>query len=377
VSPELQVVLIAAASSGGVGLLGALLLRVSKRGSLRWTLLLLGVVAVAAMVAGVVATARAMFLSQHDLGVVEVVCGVTAAVTLGTCWLVSRWISAASAALGRAVRSLDVEHGQYQAAPNSLGAELDAVSRALAETSERLAASRERERTLEASRRELVAWVSHDLRTPLAGLRAMSEALEDGLVDDPGRYHRQLRVEVDRLAGMVDDLFELSRIQSGALRLSLTEVAVDDLISDALAGAEPLASNRGVRLTGASGAPLLIAADAGEMSRVLANLLFNAIRHTPADGSVRVVATADRPSGDVVVTVADECGGIPDADLPRVFEPAWRGTHARTPGPNGGAGLGLAIVRGIVEAHRGAVRVANIAGGCEFELRLPALHAQA
>src|SRR5207253_6633093 len=118
-------------------------------------------------------------------------------------------------------------------------AELDGLRRELTTTADRLAESRERERALERSRRELVAWVSHDLRTPLAGLRAMAEALEDGVATDPARYHHRIRVEADRLAALVDDLFELSRIQAGALRLTLERVPVADVVSDALASAQP------------------------------------------------------------------------------------------------------------------------------------------
>ncbi|MGW7330804.1 sensor histidine kinase, partial [Streptomyces sp. NPDC054840] len=243
-----------------------------------------------------------------------------------------------------------------------------ALSRELALTSERLAASRERERALEASRRELVAWISHDLRTPLAGLRAMSEALEDGMAADPARYHRQIRTEVDRLNSMVGDLFELSRIHAGALSLTLTRMSLHDLVGDALAGTDALAREHGVRLVGEGVVSLPVEVDGKEMTRVLSNLLVNAIRHTPADGTVAIAA--ERRADSVVVSVTDACGGIPEEDLPRVFDTGWRGTPART--PPSGAGLGLAIVRGIVEAHAGRANVHNVSGGCRFELTLPA-----
>jgi signal transduction histidine kinase len=224
---------------------------------------------------------------------------------------------------------------------------------------------------MELSRRQLVAWVSHDLRTPIAGLRAMTEALEDGIAADASRYHRQIRAEVTRLSGMVEDLFELSRIESGTLSLSLDPIDVGDLVSDTVASMEPLARARGVRLTGEAASTLLIQADARELSRALANLVTNAIRHTPEHGRVLVAATAEVDR--VLIAVADGCGGIPEADLASVFELAWRGTKARTPGADGGAGLGLAIVRGIVEAHQGRVSVVNTDVGCRFEVRLPAL----
>ena len=125
-------------------------------------------------------------------------------------------------------------------------AELDRAADELDATSRKLAESRERERRLEESRRELVAWVSHDLRTPLAGLRAMAEALEDGMADDPARYHRQIRAEVDRMVRMVDDLFELSRIHAGdAARCTPEPVSLGDLVGDALAARRPARARQG------------------------------------------------------------------------------------------------------------------------------------
>jgi signal transduction histidine kinase len=367
--PNVQVVLIAAGCTSGVGLLGMMALWLLRRRSLRLSLQASGAVGVLAILAGTLGTAEAMFISSHDLGVVVMVCGVAGVVAFVFCWLLGRQVVAGSRELRAAARAL----GESNAPPASdapMAAELAALSRELAATGERLRESRERERALESSRRQLVAWVSHDLRTPLAGLRAMAEALEDGMAVDPARYHRQIRSEVDRLAGMVDDLFELSRIQSGTLRLSADRIALDDLVSDALASTEALASARGVRLTGEAGGPLVIRADPRELSRALTNLLVNAIRHTPADGSVHVLAR--READGALLAVADGCGGIPEDDLERVFDLAWRGTHARSPGADGGAGLGLAIVRGIVEAHEGHVCVVNTDAGCRFEVRLPA-----
>jgi signal transduction histidine kinase len=285
--------------------------------------------------------------------------------------VVGRRLITASRALSSAVQDVG-ETGVYTAPRMTLPAELGELSEALASTHARLARARTRERALEASRRELVAWVSHDLRAPLAGLRAMAEALEDQVVADPrevSRYHTQIRREVDRLTVMIDDLFELSRIHAGALRLSKRMVGLEDLVADVVASAEPVARRKRVRLHGAAVPGMPVFVDAAEMGRALRNLVTNAIRHTPSDGGVGVLAEVR--SGMACVSVSDACGGIPPGDLPRVFDVAFRGQPARRPGPAEGAGLGLSIARGIVEAHSGQIAVRNAGPGCQFLIRLP------
>ena len=376
-SDQLQVVLVAAGYAALVGVAGLGLGYLLRRSSFRWLLTLVAVVAVVAVVAGIIGVARAMFLSQHDFTVVLWVCGAGGLVAAGFAMLVGSTVVRWSRRLSEDTRRFG-ESGEYVgtvAGP----AELTQLSQELARTSERLQESRERERLMEESRRELVSWVSHDLRTPLAGLRAMTEALEDGMAEDPARYHRQMRHEVDRMVRMVDDLFELSRIQAGLLEPVLEPVALGDLVSEAIAGADPIARSVGVRLGGSVESGLTVHGDPGGLSRVVANLVVNAIRHTPADGVVAI--RGERQGDEVVLSVSDGCGGIPEEDLDRVFDLAWRGTAARTPdtdpdrGPGvlgSGAGLGLAIVRGIVEAHHGQVAVRNEQPGCRFLVRLPA-----
>ncbi|WP_424216124.1 sensor histidine kinase (plasmid) [Streptomyces sp. BI20] len=363
----LLIALYALLGAAGAGILGAVALRALRRRSVAVSLAVLAAVAVSAMLAGTLTVARAMFLSPHDLFVVTTVVAMAAVVSLGTALLLGRQVVRRCRELVRAAHDFG-EHGTFTAPTPPAPAELAALSRELTLTGDRLAASRERERALETSRRELVAWISHDLRTPLAGLRAMSEALEDGVAVDPARYHRRMRAEVDRLNSMVTDLFELSRIHAGALSLNPTRLCLHDLVDDALAGADALAREHGVRLNGTGVAPLPVEVDGKEMTRVLSNLLVNAIRHTPADGTVAIAA--ERHADAVVLSVTDACGGIPEEDLPRVFDTGWRGSPART--PPSGAGLGLAIVRGIVEAHAGHAHVHNVPGGCRFELTLPA-----
>jgi len=174
---------------------------------------------------------------------------------------------------------------------------------------------------------------------------------------------------------MVDDLFELSRIHAGTLRIRPERVPLGDLVSDAVASADPVARARRVRLGGEVEDGVEVVADPAGLSRVIANLLSNAIRHTPADGVVEI--HGGRVAGGVELSVSDSCGGIESHDLPRLFDVAWQGDAARSPGVSArerGAGLGLAIVRGIVEAHEGRIEVVNVAPGvgCRFVVRLPA-----
>jgi signal transduction histidine kinase len=175
---------------------------------------------------------------------------------------------------------------------------------------------------------------------------------------------------IDRLSQMVDDLFEISRIHSGALPVNLESVLLEDAVNQAMSAGAPIAEARGVRLTGHAEPGVVVRADPVGLSRLIGNLVTNAIRHTPSEGRVEVAA---RVSGDEVeLEVRDECGGIPEAELLRVFDVGWRGAAARTPEANVGSGLGLAIVRGIAEAHEGSVSVANASQGCRFLVRLPA-----
>lgn len=363
-------ILLAAGAATATGLLGALLQRAFRRGPVVQQALVVALTPLVASVAGAVLAARAMFVSDHDLAALLVVVTAASGVAVVTGLGLASRLGVATRDLGALAERLGDTTVDATVVPESR--ELSRLAEQLTATSIRLAESTARERTLESSRRELVAWVSHDLRTPLAGIRAMVEALEDGLVqgDDVSRYHRTLAVEADRLAGLVDDLFELSRIDSNTLQLSLERVSLGDVVSDALAGADPVARAKGVRLDGTLHEPVpVVFVAAAELSRVVHNLLDNAIRHTPADGAVVVETGCDDEVA--FISVLDSCGGIPTEDIDRVFDLAFRGDTARTPGERGGTGLGLAIARGLVEAHQGEIAVLNEASGCRFTVRLP------
>jgi signal transduction histidine kinase len=354
-----------------ISFIGILLLRPLGARSMSLMMTVVVVASVLASMVGVGVIAYRMMATPSDRNVMWTLTPIGALAGFAVALVVARRLVKASRAISASVQGVG-ESGVYIAPQQTLPAELAELSEALSVAYERLAQARSRERALEASRRELVAWVSHDLRTPLAGLRAMAEALEDQVVIDPrevSQYHTQIRREVDRLTVMIDDLFELSRIHAGALRLSRRMVGLEDLVAEVVASAEPVARSKGVRLSGAAvrGMPVFI--DTAEMGRALRNLVTNAIRHTPSDGVVDVLA--EMQGGMACVSVSDACGGIPPEDLPRVFDVAFRGESARTPGPQEGAGLGLSIARGIVEAHSGQIAVRNAGPGCQFLIRLP------
>ena len=375
---HVEIVMVAAAPTALVGAAGLGVAWLLRHRSIRWQLGLVAVVAVASVLAGVLATAQKMFISGHDWGVVSLVALVAGVVSVMVALALAAAIVHWSASLREDARRLGTPGGVTARGGPS---EFRVLSEELARTGRRLEESRSREARLEESRRELVSWVSHDLRTPLAGMRAMTEALEDGMAPDPERYRRQIRVEVDRMVRMVDDLFELSRIHAGVLRLSPETVMVGDLVSEAIAGADPVARAHSIRLGGSVEEGIEVTADPAGLSRVVSNLVMNAIRHTPADGVVEITG---RAVGDrIELSVTDGCGGLSPEDMERVFDLAWQGGAARTPDPadvdqGRGAGLGLAIVKGIVEAHRGLVRVENVADGaagsafgCRFLVQLP------
>ncbi len=238
---------------------------------------------------------------------------------------------------------------------------------------DQLQAAADRRREAESLRRNLVAWTSHDLRTPLTAIRVRVEALHDGLVSDPAearRYVAAMRTDVMALDSLLDDLFELAQLDAGGPAAARQPHAPADLVADCLERFAPLAEQRGVTLAGevAAGLPA-VAAQPGKIERVLGNLVGNALRHTPPGG--RVTVGADVAPEGVVFVVADTGPGFSPADLAHGFEQFYRGEAARSRA-TGGAGLGLAIARGIVAAHGGRIWAENRAeGGAQVSFLLP------
>lgn len=365
-----------------VGLLGALLLRAIRRSSLRYQVAVATLIPVLAVAATVVINVELMFLSAHDTTVILLALGIALVLAVVGAWLVSHRFSLASRRLQDTVGLLisdsrgapDVLDSDIHAPDHRLPAELARLEEELAEARRTLAESRRRERAAEQSRQELVSFMSHDLRTPLAGLRALAEGLEDGVITDVAGTLQHFRSTVARMTIMVDDLFALSRVQGAPEPRELSLVALSELVCDVASEAEATARTAHVRLE--VNVPehdnLAVLGRHEDLSRALGNLISNAIRHTEPQQAVHV--SAERAEdGSVRVAVQDGCGGIPDAYLDRVFDTGWRGSPARG-STGGGAGLGLAIARGVVESHQGEIAVSNTETGCRFEVALPQAH---
>jgi signal transduction histidine kinase len=341
--------LVAGGSTLVVGLLAAFGLR--RLPSLRLQLVALALLALVLPLAAVLLSGVVMFTSGHDLTVL------TVAVGAATAALVAALLLAGSihAAIERVrVASAALAGGDLTArAPATGPAELAELANSLNEMAMHLEG-------LFDARRQLVAWASHDLRTPLANMQAMLEALEDG-VGDGERYLPALREQTRTLSQLVDDLFELARIDAGALTLELRDAPIAALVRSCLRGLEAEAQARGVTITAETdGGEASVRCAPDKVERVLLNLLTNALRHTPSDGTVAVVVEPlDR---EVRLSVEDTGEGLPDAASHRLFERFWRGDRARSK-DKGGSGLGLAIARGLVEAQGGRIWAENRPGG--------------
>jgi signal transduction histidine kinase len=319
--------------------------------TLRARLLAVAVLAAGLPLAVLLLSGAVMVKMGEDV-VLVAIAAASSAVGLAAALLVARSIS----------RSIDrLRASSAELAAGELGARAPATGPAeLAELGAAFNDMAARLEELFDARRELVVWASHDLRTPLASMQAMLEALEDGLAS-PEHYLPAMGEQVRVLARLVDDLFELARIDAGALILELREAALAGVVESCLRGLEAEAGRRRVRLEARLGQELPPVVCAPEhVERVLVNLVTNALRHTPSDGSVAVLV--EPGDGAVRVSVEDTGEGIEPEAMGRMFDRFWRGDAARTSG-RGGAGLGLAISRALVEAQGGRIWAENRSGG--------------
>ena len=340
--------------------------------TLRWSLL--GGYALSSLLTffNVWFSAQMMFASQHDLllAIVLLIFASGMAMVLG--YFLSSTITNRIYTLKDAAEKLAAGNLQTRVPINGHD-EVAALANTFNQMAEQLEAADKKQRELEHLRADLIAWVGHDLQTPLASMRAILEALEDGVVDDPQTVKRYLNTaqrDVHTLSALIDDLFQMAQLDTGGIPLDRAESSLSDLISDTLESFSELALRQGVKLEGSVDPnvdPVMI--DTQRIGRVLNNLIGNALRHTPIEGSVNVHAR--RTASGVEVSVTDTGEGINAEDLPHVFESFYRGEKSRSRS-TGGAGLGLAISRGIVQAHGGEIKVQSEAGlGSQFTFSLP------
>lgn len=366
-------------ASGGFSLLAAYALY--RRGatqwfsSLRWTLLATCVMTVMLVFANVWVTARLMFISPHDLILTTALLLFGGVVSIISVHFLSNTLIDRIHQLGQAAQR--VAQGDLRARIDIQGRdELTRLAATFNQMAEGLATLEAEKQQLEQTRRDLIAWVSHDLRTPLAVIRAMNESILDGVVTDPQtvkRYTETIQREVHHLGKMIDDLFDLAQIDAGHVNLNRERVSLSDMISDTIGSLSAKAEGLNISITGEIGDAVdLVSVAPDKIQRVLYNLLDNALRHSVPGGVITLRAAA--VGNEVRVSVHNTGEPISPSDLPHIFNRFYRGEPSRTQADNGyrGTGLGLAIVRGFVEAHGGRVAVtSDRTAGTTFTFTLP------
>ena len=322
------------------------------------------------MLINIVLVSMPMFISEHDAKFLIVMIVFAGIVALGFGYWVSRSITTALGKLAASAQEFAGGNLDERAQVNS-GDEIEQVADSFNTMAAQLQRSFARQKDLEQARRDVVVAVSHDLRTPLAALRATIEAINDGVVTDAETIHAYLQSAQSQIADLsllVNDLFELSQLDAGAVNWQTEAASLHDLISDTLASLQAPATENNVRLSGRVEPDVdPVQMNSHQIQRVLYNLITNALRHTPAGGTVSVQAKSTQ-SNTVQVDVTDSGEGIAASDLPFVFERFYRGDKSRS---GGGAGLGLAIAKRIVESHGGTIGVTSRDGsGSRFSFTL-------
>jgi signal transduction histidine kinase len=317
-------------------------------------------------------TACLMFANQHDLMLATVLLIFAGGMAMTLGFFLAGALTNRIHLLEKASRKL-AEGDLSTRVPVQGQDEVASLTTAFNQMAAQLESADSEQRKVNRLRTDLIAWVGHDLQTPLASIRAILEALGDGVVDDPESVRRYLQTaqrDVRSLSLLIDDLFQMAQIDAGGLQLDLAPSSLSDLISDTLESFSALATRQRVTLEG-SATPEVdpVSMDTSRIGRVLNNLVGNALRHTLADGRVEVCAR--REGSRVVVVVSDNGEGIQAEDIPYIFERFYRGEKSRSR-MTGGAGLGLAIARGIIQAHGGEISLESSpsAGTC-FTFWLP------
>ena len=307
-------------------------------------------------------TAVLMFLNQHDLLLATVLLLFAGGIATSLGYFLSAGLTDRIVRLNQAASEVARGHLDVRVATTGRD-EMAALAHTFNDMATQLETTAQKQRELDRLRRDLVAWIGHDLRTPLTSIRVILEALADGVVEDPTAVERYLQTaqhEIQSLSLLLDDLFEMAQIDAGGLKLERHPNSLCDLISDTVEAFSALAMRQEVILEGSASPDVdPVPMDVQKIGRVLNNLLANALRHTPAGGTVQIGATTTADS--VLIEVCDTGEGIDAEDLPRVFEQFYRGEESRSRA-TGGAGLGLAIACGIVEAHGGRIGAESTAG---------------